>query len=173
MFSASCTAPPTRLILPYICARKVYQQRRAAPPSTPFLHTWRHALASTPGGHPSLHGSVALASSDLARRHHPRALRPRPPSTPGGRPSLRRFGGGGGETRSRVATSPAAAMALPPLSIRGDWGVISTAAGRYAPSLLQSFLQMGPHGALGTTKLLRPFSEIVDSLELKNPFVHN
>ncbi|KAL6636541.1 hypothetical protein ACP70R_024113 [Stipagrostis hirtigluma subsp. patula] len=67
----------------------------------------------------------------------------------------------------------AAAMALPPLSIRGDWGVLSTAAGRYAPSLFKSFLEMGPQGALGATKLLRPFSEIVDSLELKNPFVRN
>lgn len=67
----------------------------------------------------------------------------------------------------------AAAMALPPISIRGDWGVFSTAATRYAPSLLKSFLQMGPRGALGATKLLRPFSEIVDSLEIKNPFVRN
>ncbi|CAL5379917.1 unnamed protein product [Camellia sinensis] len=56
----------------------------------------------------------------------------------------------------------AAAMALPPLSIRGDWGVLSTAATRYAPS-----------GALSATKLLRPFSEIVDSLELKEPFIRN
>uniref|UniRef100_A0A0E0KLE5 Amine oxidase domain-containing protein n=1 Tax=Oryza punctata TaxID=4537 RepID=A0A0E0KLE5_ORYPU len=67
----------------------------------------------------------------------------------------------------------AAAMALPPLSIRGDLGVLSTAAGRYAPSLLKSILQMGPQGALGATKLLRPFSEIVDSLGLKNSFVRN
>uniref|UniRef100_A0A2P2MQW1 Amine oxidase domain-containing protein n=1 Tax=Rhizophora mucronata TaxID=61149 RepID=A0A2P2MQW1_RHIMU len=66
-----------------------------------------------------------------------------------------------------------AAMALPPLSIRGDLGVISTAAARYAPSLLKSFVQMGPRGAFGATKLLRPFSEIVDSLELKDPFVRN
>ncbi|KAJ6416243.1 hypothetical protein OIU84_004948 [Salix udensis] len=66
-----------------------------------------------------------------------------------------------------------AAMALPPLSIRGDFGVLSTAAARYAPSLLKSFLQMGPQGALGATKLLRPFSEIVDSLELKDPFIRN
>ncbi|KAI3872203.1 hypothetical protein MKW98_011695 [Papaver atlanticum] len=66
-----------------------------------------------------------------------------------------------------------AAMALPPLSIRGDLGVLSTAAARYAPSLLKSFIEMGPQGALGATKLLRPFSEIVDSLELKNPFVRN
>jgi hypothetical protein len=64
-------------------------------------------------------------------------------------------------------------MALPPLSIRGDLGVLSTSAGRYAPSLLKSILQMGPQGALGATKLLRPFSEIVDSLGLKNPFVRN
>lgn len=66
-----------------------------------------------------------------------------------------------------------AAMALPPLSIRGDWGVLSTAAARYAPSLLKSFAQMGPQGALGATKLLRPFSEIIDSLELKDPFIRN
>ena len=65
----------------------------------------------------------------------------------------------------------AAAMALPPLSIRGDWGVFSTAATRYAPSLLKSFAQMGPQGALSATKLLRPFSEILDSLELKDPFI--
>lgn len=32
---------------------------------------------------------------------------------------------------------------------------------------------MGPQGALGATKLLRPFSEIVDSLELKDPFIRN
>jgi len=67
----------------------------------------------------------------------------------------------------------AAAMALPPLSIRGDLGILSTAASRYAPSLLKSFIQMGPQGALGATKLLRPFQEIVDSLGLKNPFVRN
>ncbi|KNA03498.1 hypothetical protein SOVF_208660 [Spinacia oleracea] len=67
----------------------------------------------------------------------------------------------------------AAAMALPPLSIRGDLGVISTAGARYAPSLLKSFAEMGPQGAFGATKLLRPFSEIVDSLGLKDPFVRN
>ncbi|CAL9037747.1 unnamed protein product [Musa banksii] len=72
-----------------------------------------------------------------------------------------------------VLPMSAAAMALPPLSIRGDWGVVSTAAARYAPSLLKSFIQMGPQGALGATKLLRPFSEIIDSLELKHPFVRN
>ncbi|KAL4184021.1 hypothetical protein AMTRI_Chr11g157960 [Amborella trichopoda] len=66
-----------------------------------------------------------------------------------------------------------AAMALPPLAIRGDLGVISTAAARYAPSLLKSFVEMGPKGALGATKLLRPFSEIMDSLELKDPFIRN
>ncbi|XP_010414806.1 PREDICTED: prolycopene isomerase, chloroplastic [Camelina sativa] len=66
-----------------------------------------------------------------------------------------------------------AAMALPPLSIRGDLGVLSTAAARYAPSLLKSFIAMGPKGALGATKLLRPFSEIVDSLGLKDPFIRN
>ncbi|KAF7848045.1 hypothetical protein BT93_L2343, partial [Corymbia citriodora subsp. variegata] len=67
----------------------------------------------------------------------------------------------------------AAAMALPPLSVRGDLGVLSTAAARYAPSLLKSFIQMGPQGAIGATKLLRPFSEIIDSLELKDPFIRN
>ncbi|KAL9174812.1 hypothetical protein ABFS82_02G075800 [Erythranthe guttata] len=66
-----------------------------------------------------------------------------------------------------------AAMALPPLSIRGDWGVLSTAGARYAPSLLKSFAQMGPKGALGATKLLRPFSEILDSLGIKDPFIRN
>ncbi|KAI3918353.1 hypothetical protein MKX01_041673 [Papaver californicum] len=72
-----------------------------------------------------------------------------------------------------VLPMSAAAMALPPLSIRGDLGILSTTAARYAPSLLKSFIEMGPQGALGATKLLRPFSEIVDSLELKNPFVRN
>ncbi|KAH9750847.1 Amino oxidase domain-containing protein [Citrus sinensis] len=67
----------------------------------------------------------------------------------------------------------ATATALPPLSIRGDLGVLSTVAARYAPSLLKSFIQMGPQGALGATKLLRPFSEIIDSLELEDPFVRN
>ncbi|KAK4476819.1 hypothetical protein RD792_015979 [Penstemon davidsonii] len=67
----------------------------------------------------------------------------------------------------------AAAMALPPLSIRGDLGVLSTAGARYALPLLKSFAQMGPQGALSATKLLRPFSEIVDSLELKDPFIRN
>lgn len=64
-------------------------------------------------------------------------------------------------------------MALPPLSIRGDLGVLSTAAARYAPSLIKSFVQMGPQSALGATKLLRPFSEILDGLELKDPFIRN
>lgn len=64
-------------------------------------------------------------------------------------------------------------MALPPLSIRGDLGVLSTAATRYAPSLLKSFVEMGPQGAFGASKLLRPFSEIMDSLELKDPFIRN
>ncbi|BBG96216.1 FAD/NAD(P)-binding oxidoreductase family protein [Prunus dulcis] len=57
-----------------------------------------------------------------------------------------------GKTLLQDAILPlsAAAMALPPLSIRGDLG-----------------------GALGATKLLRPFSEIIDSLELKDPFIRN
>nr|KAJ0190032.1 hypothetical protein LSAT_V11C800444270 [Lactuca sativa] len=67
----------------------------------------------------------------------------------------------------------AAAMALPPLSIRGDLGVVSTAGVRYAYPLLKSFAKIGPQGVLGATKLLRPFSEIVDSLGLKDPFIRN
>uniref|UniRef100_I1KNT3 Amine oxidase domain-containing protein n=1 Tax=Glycine max TaxID=3847 RepID=I1KNT3_SOYBN len=66
-----------------------------------------------------------------------------------------------------------AAMALPPLSIRGDLGVLSTAAARYAPSLFKSFLQMGPRASLRATKLLRPFSEILDDLQLNDPFIRN
>eukprot|EP00268_Persea_americana_P032384 TRINITY_DN31842_c0_g1_i1.p1 TRINITY_DN31842_c0_g1~~TRINITY_DN31842_c0_g1_i1.p1 ORF type:complete len:447 (+),score=87.62 TRINITY_DN31842_c0_g1_i1:183-1343(+) len=64
-------------------------------------------------------------------------------------------------------------MALPPLAIRSDLGVLSTAAARYAPSLLKSFIEMGPQGALGAMKLLRPFSEIIGSLGLKDPFIRN
>ncbi|KAL0920887.1 hypothetical protein M5K25_007903 [Dendrobium thyrsiflorum] len=73
------------------------------------------------------------------------------------------------------ATLPmsAAAMALPPISLRGDWGVLSTAAVRYAPSLVKSLIHMGPQGALRASKLLRPFSEIIDSLEIKNSFIRN
>ncbi|KAF9595461.1 hypothetical protein IFM89_000379 [Coptis chinensis] len=41
------------------------------------------------------------------------------------------------------------------------------------PPLSKSFVQMGPQGALSATKLLSPFSDIFDLLELKNPFVHN
>ncbi|GMH06772.1 hypothetical protein Nepgr_008612 [Nepenthes gracilis] len=67
----------------------------------------------------------------------------------------------------------AAAMALPPLSIRGDLGIVFTTAARYAPSLLKSFIQMGPQGALSASKLLQPFSVITNSLELKDPFVQN
>nr|ATB19529.1 putative FAD/NAD(P)-binding oxidoreductase family protein [Thuja plicata] len=66
-----------------------------------------------------------------------------------------------------------AAMALPPAAIRGDLGVLLTAVARYAPSLVNSFIKMGPQGALGATKLLRPFSEIIDSLNLKDPFIRN
>jgi len=76
-------------------------------------------------------------------------------------------------SQDAVLPLSAAAMALPPLSIRGDWGVLSTAAARYAPSLFKSFLQMGPRTALGATKLLRPFSEILDDLQLKDPFIRN
>ncbi|KAJ9687616.1 hypothetical protein PVL29_016196 [Vitis rotundifolia] len=72
-----------------------------------------------------------------------------------------------------VLPMSAAAMALPPPSIRGYLGVIPTAATRYAPSLLKSFVQMGPQGALGATKLLRPLSEIMDSLDLKDSFIRN
>ncbi|KAF9602913.1 hypothetical protein IFM89_032795 [Coptis chinensis] len=44
---------------------------------------------------------------------------------------------------------------------------------RYAPSLLKSFIQMGPQGALSATKLLSAFSDILDSLGLKYLFVRN
>ncbi|KAI3990479.1 hypothetical protein MKX01_023259 [Papaver californicum] len=54
-----------------------------------------------------------------------------------------------------VLPMSAAAMAVPPLSIRGDLGILSTAAARYAPSLLKSFINMGPQGALGATILLK------------------
>ncbi|GAB2283695.1 hypothetical protein Dimus_018191 [Dionaea muscipula] len=67
----------------------------------------------------------------------------------------------------------AAAMALPPLSIRGDLGVVLTSATRYAPSLFKSFTEMGLQGALGSTRLFQPFSAVIDSLGLKNPFVRN
>ncbi|XP_038681918.1 prolycopene isomerase, chloroplastic isoform X2 [Tripterygium wilfordii] len=67
----------------------------------------------------------------------------------------------------------AAAMALPPLSVRSDLGVLSTAITRYGPSLVKSFIQMGPQGVFGASKLSRPFSEIIDSLELKDPFIRN
>jgi hypothetical protein len=67
----------------------------------------------------------------------------------------------------------AAAMALPPAAIRTDWGVLVTALARYGPALFQTFLQMGPQGAMGAGKLLGPFSEIVDSLNIKDPFVRN
>uniref|UniRef100_A0A0C9QVE0 TSA: Wollemia nobilis Ref_Wollemi_Transcript_6218_2204 transcribed RNA sequence n=1 Tax=Wollemia nobilis TaxID=56998 RepID=A0A0C9QVE0_9CONI len=67
----------------------------------------------------------------------------------------------------------AAAMALPPAAIRGDLGVLLTAVARYAPSLMESFIKMGPQAALGATRLLRPFSEIIDSLDLKDPFIRN
>ncbi|VFQ88898.1 unnamed protein product [Cuscuta campestris] len=72
-----------------------------------------------------------------------------------------------------VLPMSALAMAIPPLAIRGDLGILSTAGARYAPSLLKSFAQMGPRGALGATKLLGPFSEIIDSLGLKDPFIKN
>ncbi|KNA12056.1 hypothetical protein SOVF_129350 isoform B [Spinacia oleracea] len=52
-----------------------------------------------------------------------------------------------------------AAIAFPPLSTRGDLGVILTAGARYAPSLLKSFDEMGPQGVFGATELLQPFSE--------------
>lgn len=66
----------------------------------------------------------------------------------------------------------AAAMALPPAAIRTDWGVLVTALARYGPALFQTFLRMG-QGAMGAGKLLGPFSEIVDSLNIKDPFVRN
>lgn len=64
-------------------------------------------------------------------------------------------------------------MALPPAAIRGDWGVLFTALGRYAPALLKTFAQMGPQGALGATKLLGPFSDIVNAVGIKDPFLRS
>jgi hypothetical protein len=70
------------------------------------------------------------------------------------------------EFEDTVLPLSSAAMALPPAAIRVDWGVLLTAVVRYAPSLLESFIKMGPQGALSATKLLRPFSEIIDSLDI-------
>ncbi|KAI5056378.1 hypothetical protein GOP47_0028196 [Adiantum capillus-veneris] len=67
----------------------------------------------------------------------------------------------------------AAAMALPPAAIRGDLGVLYTAGLRYAPAVLQSFVKMGTKGAFGAGKLLQPFSAIMDSLQLRDPFIRN
>lgn len=78
-----------------------------------------------------------------------------------------------GKLLDTVLPLSSAAMALPPAAIRGDWGVLLTAVARYAPSLLESFIKMGPQGALSATKLLRPFSEILDSLDIKDPFIRN
>ncbi|GKC01069.1 FAD/NAD(P)-binding oxidoreductase family protein [Tanacetum coccineum] len=75
--------------------------------------------------------------------------------------------------RDSILPLSAVAMALPPLSIRGDLGVLSTSGARYALSLLKSFAQMGPQGTIRATKLLRPFSEVVVSLGLKDPFIRN
>ena len=67
----------------------------------------------------------------------------------------------------------ATAMALPPASIRGDLGVLLTAGLRYAPTVMQSLLQMGPQNVLRATKLLQPFSVYMDLLDLKDPFIRN
>lgn len=64
-------------------------------------------------------------------------------------------------------------MALPPAAIRADWGAVVTTLGRYGPSLLKTFVQLGPRGLMGAGKLLGPFSELVDSLEIRNAFVRN
>ncbi|KAJ7299154.1 hypothetical protein O6H91_Y294300 [Diphasiastrum complanatum] len=66
-----------------------------------------------------------------------------------------------------------AAMALPPAALRGDIGVVVTALARYAPSLAQSFIGMGPKGALGASKLLGPFSALLDSIGIKDKFLRN
>lgn len=64
-------------------------------------------------------------------------------------------------------------MALPPAAIRTDWGALITTLWRYGPSLLKTFLQLGPQGFMGARKLLGPFSELVDALEIRNEFVRN
>ncbi|CAL5378000.1 unnamed protein product [Camellia sinensis] len=60
-----------------------------------------------------------------------------------------------------------------------EWGKLLDAilpmfaAAMICPPSLESFAQMGPPGALSAMKLLRPFSKIVDSLELKEHFKRN
>ncbi|XP_024520535.1 prolycopene isomerase, chloroplastic isoform X2 [Selaginella moellendorffii] len=66
-----------------------------------------------------------------------------------------------------------AAMALPPAALRGDWGALFTVLGRYSPQLISSFMRMGFKGALNASRLLGPFSEILDALEIKDPFLRN
>eukprot|EP00249_Psilotum_nudum_P016558 c25882_g1_i3 orf=294-1721(+) len=65
------------------------------------------------------------------------------------------------------------AMAIPPAAIRWDLGVVLTCLVRYAPSLFQSFIQMGPQAVFSAPKLLGPFSAIMDSLEIRDPFIRN
>ncbi|CAK9882103.1 unnamed protein product [Sphagnum jensenii] len=75
--------------------------------------------------------------------------------------------------KEAVLPLSAAAMALPPAAIRTDWGALVTVLARYGPQLLKTFVQMGPHGAMRVSKLLGPFSELVDSLGIQNSFVCN
>ncbi len=56
-----------------------------------------------------------------------------------------------------------AAIALPPVALRWDWGAALT-LGRYAPSLLQSAPQVG--------RLTGPFSRILDDV-IQDPFIRN
>ncbi|CAM6125241.1 unnamed protein product [Calypogeia fissa] len=62
-------------------------------------------------------------------------------------------------------------MALPPAALRGDLGVVITAFARFAPGLLKSLIEAGSSGS--ATKLLRPFSELMDSAGVTDRFVKN
>lgn len=62
-------------------------------------------------------------------------------------------------------------MALPPAALRSDLGVVITAFVRYAPGLLKSFFEVGSSGS--ALKLLRPFSELVDTAKVTDRFVRN
>lgn len=91
---------------------------------------------------------------------------------------LEKFAGPGGveDWRKLLATVEplsSSAMALPPAALRSDPGVAITALFRYGPSLLQTFFRNGPAGAAEASKLIGPFSELVKSTGVKDPFVLN
>eukprot|EP00850_Spirogloea_muscicola_P020807 SM000227S07453 [mRNA] locus=s227:188035:190519:+ [translate_table: standard] len=63
-------------------------------------------------------------------------------------------------------------MALPPAALRADPAVAITVS-RFAMSLLRTFAGAGPAAAMGASKLLGPFSDIVDSVGIKDAFMRN